>query len=219
MNSILPDVLAWVAVLVIGAGWYLARKGRRIREAKEARAAVALSDATAIVRKFGVLMEATSGAPGAGSLAVFDVALLPFPKETIKGALLLCYAATPDKSQRAALGGAMVWLCQFQPNVGPAPLTTFGGALDLADPADKSAMLDAAHRIAAWGDSPDHGRWRELNAIVDAEMAGVVATLKELDRTAPAGSATNGKIGRAARSNVAVTARRAPMTFVRGDKR
>lgn len=191
-DSPLPDIAAWIVGLVIAAGWYFARKGRRIRESKEAderaqrdRVDDMLTRSTAIVREFGAFMEAKSGVGGADPTAVYDVASLPYPKETIKSALMLGYVSTSDHRHRAALGGAMAWLCQFQPNVGPTPVSSFGGALDRAYPADQTAMLDAARRIAAWGDSPDYGRWQQLNAIVEAEMAGVVAALKKLDRSAP----------------------------------
>jgi hypothetical protein len=69
-----------------------------------------LEEALEIVREYGELLERTKREPG----TVGDVADLPYPKDTIKWALLHLLAAIHDPAQREPLRVGYVALAEWQ---------------------------------------------------------------------------------------------------------
>lgn len=179
------DLIAWVAFLGVAVVWYFARIGRRVRVAKEAKERAAqdrvgkiLTVVQVVTREFGAFMEATTRAYGGDPTAVFDVSLLPYPKDFIKGVLMLAVSGAVTEREAVAQTGGLMFLCQFQPNVGSQPLDAFGGAVRFdALPASREEGLKLAADIAAASDRPEYQRWLELSEVVAAEMATVTDAL------------------------------------------
>lgn len=85
----------------------------------------------AVVNAYGGLL-----AQGhAGSGVISDTKFLPYPKETIKAALITALRITTDKQMRENLKVAYISLADFQDGVGPNPIGVNLLGLDLnADP-------------------------------------------------------------------------------------
>ncbi len=67
-----------------------------------------------VVQSYGAVMEKTAGMPG----TVYDVSLLPYPKETIKESILMMQKLVDDEEIKKALDTAYYSLADFQEGVG-----------------------------------------------------------------------------------------------------
>lgn len=97
-----------------------------------------------------------------------DASQLPYPKATIKSALIAAIAVTEDAKMREWLRSAFVQLADWQEGIGPGPhsmVDLFGG----------DGLREEAKRISEAGPS-----MLKIGAEVIAEMQALLAELKAL---------------------------------------
>jgi hypothetical protein len=97
-----------------------------------------------------------------------DASELPYPKATIKLALIAAIAVTEDTTMREQLRSAFVQLADWQEGIGPGPhsmIELIGG----------DDLVEEARRIGAAGPSI-----MKIGARVTAEMQALPAELKSL---------------------------------------
>lgn len=133
MESFIGDAIAWLAAVLVLAGWYFARIGRRIREAKEAKEKAlgekmtqTLVASEVLVRDLGAFIDEFSEGKGRDSSAIHDEESLPHPKSVLRNALINGILASRSREEAAALGALLIRISQFQPNVGPHQVAAFG---------------------------------------------------------------------------------------------
>lgn len=131
---------------------------------KKARAEMTVARARAIVSAYGAILEK---GPVPGTVA--DASELPFPKETIKRALILLLRKTEDPTLREQLKSGYTFLAEWQTGVGPVRLgpdvTNYDlsqGALAIAK--KHEAEADAVEKWLAVADAEREMLARELEA-------------------------------------------------------
>jgi len=123
-----------------------------------------LGQALGVVRAYGESLDRSRHEPG----YVSDAAELPYPKETIKWALLLFLAALRDPAQRESLKAAYVALAEWQ---SPADFET--AAFDSMRLRKKMDPLALAKEFASR--ATPRSRWIEASR---AEQQVLIAELK-----------------------------------------
>jgi hypothetical protein len=129
------------------------------------QAQIGFDEAREIVGTYGDVL-ASGPVPG----TVADTIELPYPKDTIKKAILVLLRATKDPSMREHLKSGYVSLADWQPGVGPSRVGLDVTKLDLASDTAELARLVVARNESA----------NEWLPKAKAEQESLVAELKEL---------------------------------------
>lgn len=99
------------------------------------------------IASFGSLLELR---PGAGEIR--DESELPLPKAEMLDALMTELVLERDPMRQDSLAAAALVLCEFQPAVGPVPLSPLGYQMKLptnADGMNQAELMALAQRIAS----------------------------------------------------------------------
>ena len=112
----------------------------------ENQAEISFDEAREIVGTYGDVL-ASGPVPG----TVADTAELPYPKDTIKKAILVLLRATKDHAMREHLKSGFVSLADWQPGVGPNRVGLDTTKLDLTSDTAELAKLVVARSDAAKG--------------------------------------------------------------------
>lgn len=118
-----------------------------------------------VVADFGECLEKRAPVPG----SVADVRELPYPKEEIKGAILLMLKAINDPKLREPLKFAYVSLGGWQAGVGPKHQ-----GLDITKIDRSKSVFEQATEVAARGEEME--KWQP---IIEAEQEALMAELRE----------------------------------------
>ena len=106
------------------------------------------SDATAIIQAYGKVLETSAPVPG----CVADESKLPYPKETIKKAIIAGLRSTEDKQMKEHFKVGYIQLADWQPDIGEndqgLDLSAIDGSQDTESLA--SAVLEQSSGSEAW---------------------------------------------------------------------
>ncbi len=124
------------------------------------------SDATAIIQAHGKALE--TSAPAIGCVA--DESKLPYPKDTIKNAIIAELRSTEDKQMKDHLKVGYIQLADWQPGIGENDQGLDLSAIDGSQDTDSlaSAILEQSSGLEAWA------------AIVQKEQEALKQELEEL---------------------------------------
>lgn len=113
-----------------GEKWYQEYSGNSVDQSKE-------NDVMAIIQTYGKTLESEAPAPG----CVADESKLPYPKDTIKAAIIAAMNSTDDGQMKEYLKVSYIQLANWQPGVGSTNQGLDMSTIDINQ--DTDSLIDA----------------------------------------------------------------------------
>jgi hypothetical protein len=125
-----------------------------------------------IVTDYGAFIERN---PGHGGAQIWDVKVLPHPKEEILDAICLEIVREQDVTRIEALKVCALFLADYQPDVGKRPISMLG--VDLSVDAASMGLDDIKALASKIANNPDRGRFDMFRKTADEDSNRILAKL------------------------------------------
>jgi hypothetical protein len=132
----------------------------------EGQSAPTLEEMNRVIPAFGLLME-KAAAHGTYGQAVFDEATLPAPKARLEFIIFCAIGIAPDDRQAQQLVAGLLHLADYQPGVGPTPVTQFPR---LPDPETLTSPEAIRASAAAMSNHSATSRYSSFAEVVERDL-------------------------------------------------
>ncbi len=140
--------------------------GGGVQESSRPGTPVTVDEINRVLPALGTLIERHADY----GIAVFDEAALPGRKSRLEKVLLTALARAGDDAQVSVLSVALVSLAQYQPNVGPEPVTMLPVLPDPSPLPDSKDISALARLVAAHAESSRYDAFKPAIATDEARL-------------------------------------------------